>query len=87
MDVLLCPHLVFRYEPDVDGGTLFIFNKETGRIFVGNAVVYKVILYIKSYKDKRLTIQYLQNFILNSLNADPKKLIDILLKEKIICQV
>lgn len=36
-----------RYEPNIEGGTVFVFNRDTGNMFEGNSDLYNVISLIQ----------------------------------------
>ena len=40
-------NVYIRYEPKIDGGTVFIFNRDTGKMFEGNSDLYNVISLIR----------------------------------------
>ena len=41
-------NIFIRYEPEIEGGTLFIFNKETGEIHEANETIYIILKCMES---------------------------------------
>jgi len=56
LHIALKPYIIYRYEPLIDNGTVFIYNKRTGNIYTGNNLVYLVL---KIIEEKRPTIESL----------------------------
>ena len=40
-----------RYEPDIDGGTMFLFNKENGQMLEGDYYSYVIVYTLKNGGD------------------------------------
>lgn len=70
LQIRLKTYLVHRYEPLIDNGTVFIYNKKTGKILTGGYLVYDIL---RTIECQNLTIKSLLEEILrkdNSLNLE-----------------
>lgn len=60
--------IFIRFEPNIDNGTLFVFNKETGAIFEGDWTAYFVLTLI----DGKKRFSQLLELIAEEFNEDIK---------------
>lgn len=56
MTVYKMNDIFMRYEPDIDEGILFVFNKTNGEIFEGDYYTYAVLRLIDGKKDEECIV-------------------------------
>lgn len=47
----------YRYEPDIEGGTLFIYNFKTQKVLRSNIIGFKIIEFIRDKKEMQKIIK------------------------------
>lgn len=80
-------NIFIRYEPEIEGGTLFIFNKETGEIHEANKIIYIILKCMESKSTMKELIKKLKktyDIDENAIEYQLERTIKNLLKMKLI---
>ena len=51
----------YRFEPEIKGGTLYIYNRDTKKIIKSQKIVYEVLRNIDKCKSRQELLEVLQN--------------------------
>lgn len=51
----------YRFEPEINGGTLYIYNRETKKIIKSQKIVYEVLRNVEKCKSREELLDVLQN--------------------------
>lgn len=78
-------NIYYRYEPYIDDGVCFIFNKDTGKIFESNYEVYIVLELINGINMVVDIVKQLkEKYTINEIEKQVILVIDILCKNDVI---
>jgi hypothetical protein len=78
LQIRLKPYIVHRYEPLINNGTVFIYNKKTGKILTGDCLVYDIL---RTIECKDLTIKSSLEEILKKDNSlDVEEIVEFLIE-------
>lgn len=84
-NIYMLGDLFIRFEPGIDGGTTFIFNKENGEIFEGDISLYHLLSMINGKNTLGQILEYLSEMYAEEYNNEFVSRVKMII-EDLVCQ-